>query len=293
MKGKATSSPVVLYWHRTDLRLHNSPALHAALNLKPLTFIPVWTWDPYYNDLSKSYTKLNPKQKLWVVCETPQTVLPKLWKQWDVTHLVFEKDTDAYARDRDETVMRLAKEAGVEVVIQKAVEGFNKGRPAEVVDTPGKIPDPWDEKKMDLSGLEQDGVDPEPDVNQEYPTRKDEQYVKIMGPKDDFGVPTLHEIGIDPSQVTTPHKGGEAEALKILSDYIKDDEYVGTFEKPKASPAAFQPQSTTLLSPHLHFSSLSVRQFWWDVQSVLEDRSKAEESECNDTDSLTGTAAIL
>lgn len=158
--------------------------------------------------------------------------------------------------------------------IEKAVEGINKGKPAEVVETPKKIPDPWEEKKMDLSGLKQEGVDPKPDVNEEYRTTKDEQYVKIMGPNDDFGVPTLKEIGIDPAQVSTPHKGGETEALKILDGYIKDDEYIGTFEKPKTSPAAFHPQSTTLLSPHLHFGSLSVRKFWWDVQSVLEDRSK-------------------
>ncbi len=50
--------------------------------------------------------------------EAPQTLLPKLFKSWKISHLVFEKDTDAYARDRDQTVMRLAKEAGVEVVIR-------------------------------------------------------------------------------------------------------------------------------------------------------------------------------
>ena len=35
-----------LFWHRTDLRLHDSPALHAALDLKPSAFFPVWCWDP-------------------------------------------------------------------------------------------------------------------------------------------------------------------------------------------------------------------------------------------------------
>lgn len=31
---------------------------------------------------------------------------------------MFEKDTDAYARDRDERVSELAKQAGVEVVVR-------------------------------------------------------------------------------------------------------------------------------------------------------------------------------
>ena len=43
-------------------------------------------------------------------------MLVKLFQAWKITHLVFEKDTDAYARDRDEEVTRQAKEAGVEVI---------------------------------------------------------------------------------------------------------------------------------------------------------------------------------
>ena len=45
-------------------------------------------------------------------------MLPKLFKAWKISHLVFEKDTDAYARERDEKVMKSAKEAGVEVVVR-------------------------------------------------------------------------------------------------------------------------------------------------------------------------------
>jgi len=37
--------PRVLYWFRTDLRLHDSPALKAALDLKPEVLYPIWCWD--------------------------------------------------------------------------------------------------------------------------------------------------------------------------------------------------------------------------------------------------------
>lgn len=33
-----------------------------------------------------------------------------------MSHLVFEKDVDGYAKERDEEIMKLAKEAGVEVL---------------------------------------------------------------------------------------------------------------------------------------------------------------------------------
>ena len=312
---------VVLYWHRTDLRLHDSPALTAALSLNPSTFIPIWTWDPHYvyrsrvgpnrwrfllecqSTLSASYKKLNPKQKLWVVREGPTTVLPKLWKAWGVTHLVFEKDTDSYARRRDEEVLRLAESAGVEVIVrmgrtlfdsdelvaknggkatmsmaqvEKAAGKINGGNPDRPLDAPGAVPDPLslEEMKLDTDV----GVESEPDLNGAFRVGEDVQYAGIMGPKGDFGVPTLEEIGIPEKSVTTPHRGGEEEALRLLGKCIQDEEYIGQFEKPKTSPAAFEPQSTTLLSPHLHFGSLSVRRFWWDVEDVLRKRRKEKKA---------------
>lgn len=44
----ASAKPRVLYWFRTDLRLHDSPALKAALDLKPECLYPIWCWDPHY-----------------------------------------------------------------------------------------------------------------------------------------------------------------------------------------------------------------------------------------------------
>ena len=320
-----SASKIVLYWHRTDLRLHDSPALTAALSLKPTTFIPVWTWDPHYvyrsrvgpnrwnfllesqQALSNSYKRLNPNQKLWVIREAPQTVLPKLWERWGVTHLVLEKDTDSYARARDEEVIRLAEKAGVEVIVkmgrnlfdpdeivsknggkptmsisqvEKAAEKIGGGNPKRPLNAPAAndIPDPLPLEKMDLKGIQQDKIDDQAkmDVNYDHRVGKDNQYTDIMGPNHDFGVPTLEEIGIDPSNIHTPHHGGESVALDLLNGYIKDDEYIGLFEKPNTSPAAFEPQSTTLLSPHLHFGTLSVRKFWWDVKDVMENRRKAK-----------------
>jgi deoxyribodipyrimidine photolyase len=69
-------------------------------------------------DLSSSLTRLNQKSKLLLMREAPVTLLPKLFKAWKISHLVFEKDTDAYARERDVEVAKLAKKAGVEVIIK-------------------------------------------------------------------------------------------------------------------------------------------------------------------------------
>lgn len=48
-----STDEMLIYAHsplgfRTDLRLHDSPALKAALDLNPECLWPIFTWDPYY-----------------------------------------------------------------------------------------------------------------------------------------------------------------------------------------------------------------------------------------------------
>ncbi|KAL9111045.1 MAG: hypothetical protein Q9227_004478 [Pyrenula ochraceoflavens] len=307
------SKPRVIYWFRTDLRLHDSPALKAALDLNGEAFYPIWTWDPHYvyrarvgpnrwqflldcqSDLSSSLTKLNSKQKLHVVREAPQTVFPKLFKAWKISHLVFEKDTDAYAKDRDQQVMEMAKKAGVEVIVKTgrtlydmdALVKANGGKPTmsitqvqkaqeelsdpdKPIPAPKSIPDPGD---TDLTSIDHKIPEDTPDFNAPQRTSgPNKTYDSIVGPKKDFAVPTLSELGID--KATTPHRGGETRALESLSKTCSDTTYTATFSKPASSPADFSPQSTTLLSPHLHFGSLSVREFWHRVQDAVDSYKK-------------------
>jgi cryptochrome len=110
--------------------------------------------------------------------------------------------------------------------------------------------------------------EPLPDYNAAHRDLGDKSYSQIAAPKGDFSVPTCKELGV--KAPTTSHKGGESIALKMLDEIIQNKEYTATFEKPKSSPAAFEPQSTTLLSPHLHFGSLSCREFYWRVQDVVD-----------------------
>ena len=139
----------VLYWFRTDLRITDSPALTKALGIADIeSFTPVWCWDPNYiyghkvglnrwsfllesmTNLSEQLTKLDKKQKMRVIRGPPEMVMPLMWKSWGITHLVYEKDSNAYAKVRDERIKGLAKEAGVEVV---EVHGRHLYDPEEVV----------------------------------------------------------------------------------------------------------------------------------------------------------------
>ncbi|KAF2020386.1 Cryptochrome/photolyase FAD-binding domain-containing protein [Aaosphaeria arxii CBS 175.79] len=308
----ATSSPRVIYWFRTDLRLHDSPALSTALSLcKPhkssAVLYPIWTWDPHYvyharvgpnrwqflldsqSDLSASLTKLNPKQKLLVIREAPQTLFPKLFREWGITHLCFERDSDAYGKGRDDEVVKLAEKAGVEVVTEygrtlwdsDALVRENGGKPTmsitqvekagakigdvpRPIEVPKSLPDPGDTKL----GFQMEKPGKIPDFNEKQRDGEDRSYGELSGPKGDFAVPTMEELGM--KKATTPHRGGETIALEMLDELMKDVDYVATFEKPKTAPTAFEPQATTLLSPHLHFGTLSVREFYWRTQDIVD-----------------------
>ncbi|KAK5995718.1 Cryptochrome-2 [Cladobotryum mycophilum] len=283
------SKPRVIYWFRTDLRLHDSPALKAALDLEPDVFWPIFTLD-CQNDLSMSITKLNEKSKLFVLREAPQTLFPKLFKAWKPTHLVFEKDTDAYARSRDDAVMQAAQEAGVQVVVRSGrtlwdsdrvlqAAGKRVGSIARPLSAPTSLPDPGE---MPVE-FERDEPKTGPDLNAGNRSGRDTGYVNIAGPNGDFAIETMEELGF-PS-ATTPHRGGETIALERLDGIIKNEKYTATFKKPQTSPAQFEPQSTTLLSPFLHFGALSVRLFYWSVQDVVDSYGRASSTP---PESLTG-----
>jgi len=241
-------------------------------------------------DVSNSITKLNKNSKLFLMREAPQTLFPKLFKAWNVTHLVFEKDTDAYARDRDAEIIKLAEKAGVEVIVKSGrtlwdsdeLVAKNHGKPTmsisqvqaagpkigkipRPIPVPKSIPDPGN-TNVDF---EQEQPDPNPDLNAgpRKDGARDKSYEKIAGPNGDFAVPTLEELGFPPA--TTPHRGGETIALSMLEELITREQYTATFEKPDTAPTAFEPQATTLLSPHLHFGSLSIRAFYHAVQDVV------------------------
>jgi deoxyribodipyrimidine photolyase len=108
----------------------------------------------------------------------------------------------------------------------------------------------------------------EPDINAIQRAGTEASYSALAGPNGDFAVPTMQELGL--KEATTQHRGGETIALKALDEIIANETYTATFEKPKTAPTAFEPQSTTLLSPHMHFGSLSVREFYWRVEDVVQ-----------------------
>lgn len=260
------------------------------------------------NDVSQGITKLNKNSKLLVLREPAVTVLPKLFSAWNISHLVFEKDTDAYARERDAKVIEAAEKAGVEVIAKTGRTLFdpdeivkaNGGKPTmsikqlqqagakigdveRPIDAPKFLPDPG----SIVLKIEQTKPNPSPDVNEKFRHGEDTTFDSgIAGPGGKFDPPTLEELGMKPA--TSPHKGGETVILEHLEKMLSDEAYAANFEKPKTSPAAFEPQSTFLTSPHLHFGSLSCRYFYHRVHDIVEKHKREKKPTSSPPESLAG-----
>lgn len=265
------SSKNAIVWFRKGLRLHDNPALLAACDGAQHVY-PVFIIDPHflqkstykvgvnrYNFLLESLSDLDGSlrargSRLLVLRGKPEEVLPRVFADWKITQLCYEKDLEPYAMARDEAVAQLAGAAGVEVsqhtshtLYDPAVlVAANGGKPpltmqafAKLADRVGDPPAPAAAPPAAL---------PPPDGA--APGAGEGETVIV----------TLMEVGM-PGTPTTPFKGGETEALRRLDDSLRDPKWVCSFEKPSTDPTAFERPATTVLSPYLKFGCLSPRLF--------------------------------
>lgn len=122
-----------LHWFRKGLRLHDNQALRAAIQgsktFRAVFFLEKATvraakvspnrWRfllESLQDLDKNLRNLG--SRLFIVEGQPIDVLPKLIKQWNITKLTFEYDSEPFPRNRDLAVKRRAEQSGVKVIIK-------------------------------------------------------------------------------------------------------------------------------------------------------------------------------
>ncbi|KAM9217005.1 cryptochrome-2-like [Leptosomus discolor] len=117
-----------IHWFRKGLRLHDNPALLAAVadcrRLHPLFILEPSSGPAGANarrfllealrDLDGNLREMG--SRLFVVGGSPEEVFPRLFHAWGTTRLTFEAATEPAARRRDAAVAELAARHGVEVI---------------------------------------------------------------------------------------------------------------------------------------------------------------------------------
>ncbi|XP_052797387.1 cryptochrome-1-like isoform X1 [Mya arenaria] len=271
---KKTMAQRSIHWFRKGLRLHDNPALMAACD--GVTHMrAVFVLDPWFatqanvgvnrwrfllqalKDLDNSLQKYN--SRLFVVRGKPADVFPKLFKDWGITLLTYEVDTEPYAVSRDEEIDRLAQGAGVKVT--RCVSHTLYDTQMTIAKNGGSPPLTYQRLQTVLSQL---GPPPKP-------VEIKEKLLKACSPvleeehDKQYGVPSLADLGKDPADCgPCLFPGGESHALARMDTMLKKTNWVCSFEKPKTEPNSLEP-STTVLSPYLKFGCLSPRIFYYGL----------------------------
>ncbi len=250
---------------------------------------------------------------LTVVQGKPKDVLPNVIKKFNVSSIYFEKEqVEPFGKQRDEEIIEMCKKLNVDVntyashtlydqefLLSKASA---KGIPpstmgafqkvlANVGEPPSPVPEP---PKNSLRVI----------ANAGDALSKEFKYAN--------GIPTLEDLGYKAKSLSFKGgKGGETEGLRRMRGALcrggDGYKYVQEFDKPQSSPCqlfakekgsgkALNPfemakkassssspkeesllwPSTTALSPHLKFGTVSVRQFYFELQDILKNELKGK-----------------
>uniref|UniRef100_A0A671NC59 Cryptochrome-1-like n=1 Tax=Sinocyclocheilus anshuiensis TaxID=1608454 RepID=A0A671NC59_9TELE len=266
-----------IHWFRKGLRLHDNPALLEAARGSD-TLRCVYFLDPWFagasnrgvnrwrfllqclEDLDSSLRKLN--SCLFVVRGQPANIFPRLFKEWKVSRLTFECDSEPFGKERDAAIKKLASEAGVEVITKISHTLHDLDRITEL--NGGQPPLTYKRFQTLVSSMEP----PEPPLE---PLSR-ELLGNCVTPVRDhhrerYGVPLLDELGFDTESLDPAvWPGGESEALMRLEQHLGPDSNTN-FERPKmnSSPLLASPLG---LSPYLRFGCLSCRLFYYKLTEL-------------------------
>ncbi|XP_072473824.1 cryptochrome-2 isoform X1 [Notamacropus eugenii] len=178
--------------------------------------------------------------------------------EWGVTRLTFEYDSEPFGKERDAAIVKMAKEAGVEVVTENSHTLYDLDR---IIELNGQKP-PLTYKRFQaiISRMEL----PKKPVSCVTSQQMEQCQAEIQENHDDtYGVPSLEELGF-PTDGLGPAvwQGGEMEALARLDKHLERKAWVANYERPRMNATSLL-ASPTGLSPYLRFGCLSCRLFYY------------------------------
>ncbi|XP_071493638.1 cryptochrome-1-like [Diadema antillarum] len=270
----------LVHWFRKGLRLHDNPALKEGIK-GANGFRCIYILDPWFagscskgvnrwrflleclEDLDSSLRRLN--SRLFLVRGQPADVLPRLFKEWKVTLLSFEEDSEPYGRTRDQAISTLAQEAGVKVISKVSHTLYD---PQEILALNNNEPPLTYKRFQDIISMMGIPVYPVEAIEAEDVEGLN-TYIE-PNHDDKYGIPTLEELGFEMDDVPPPMWiGGETEARQRLDRHLERKAWVANFERPRMSPASLM-ASPAGLSPYLRFGCLSPRTFYWKLTELYQ-----------------------
>ncbi|TWW56155.1 Cryptochrome-1 [Takifugu flavidus] len=180
-------------------------------------------------DLDANLRKLN--SRLFVIRGQPANVFPRLFKEWKISRLTFEYDSEPFGKERDAAIKKLAMEAGVEVIVKISHTLYDLDK---IIELNGGHP-PLTYKRFQTLISRMDPPEmPVETLSGNLMGRCVTPISEDHGEK--YGVPSLEELGFDieglPSAVWP---GGETEALTRIERHLERKVSISHPSQPESS----------------------------------------------------------
>lgn len=235
---------IAIFWYRRDLRLEDNVGLFHALDSK-FPIIPLFIFDEDILDklpkndarvgfIHESLSKINAKleelgSSLLVKKGKTNAVWQELIQEFDVKEVFFNKDYEPYAIQRDLAICELLESNKTNSFSYKDQVIFEETEITKADGLPYTVYTPYKNKWLEKYKT----IAPIP----EYVTT--DKFANFQ--KSNFAFPTLDQIGFEES------------SIKVISHNLKN---VSNYHETRDFPAL---DSTTHLSPHLRFGTVSIR----------------------------------
>jgi len=246
------AAPVIV-WFRRDLRVSDHTALHhAAASGAPV--IPVFVFDPAIlgakdtgsrrtaflleclRSLEANLTHLG--GTLVLRKGHPEQELRSLANETGAKKIFYNKDVEPYSRKRDEKVVKMAKEEGLEIQAWDDLMIHPPGKVQRAAGGPYTVFTPFSRAALAIPPH-----DPLPKPS------------KLNGVNKAKGItlPNLEQLDLEPCDIPLP-PAGEKVAQQLLKDFAAKN--LRRYDSVRNFPQA---DATSRLSPHLRFGTISVR----------------------------------
>ncbi|XP_048589641.1 uncharacterized protein LOC125573258 isoform X2 [Nematostella vectensis] len=262
-----------VHWFRKDLRLHDNPSLLASLD-NCSTFFPIYVLDMEsaraskisanrWNFLCECLEALDRQlrvlgSRLFVIRGRAIDVLPRLFHEWSVNRLTFERESEPAGRQRDTVIQMLAEKANVQLLQHNAHLLYDTDEVLETND--GKLPMTFDEMAKTAEQL----GPPCPPCQTVDKTVFGACITPVgLDHAEKYGVPQLSDFGgkeLGRATAKLFWKGGELEAMRRLNLALQKIE-ADKFDQQSVTIEDLEP-SDMHLSPYFRYGCLSPRFYY-------------------------------